>query len=49
MGEYHKCNNCGKITYNFDGYIEMNKHTKKCKKKENNMSRIICLFTTYKL
>jgi len=45
--EYHKCNNCGHIAYGLDGYAEMVKHTKKCKKTKTNPDGIVCLFTTY--
>ena len=47
MEEYHKCNNCGLITYGGVGYFEMMKHTNKCKKSSDG-GGIICLFTTYR-
>jgi len=49
VDEYHQCCNCGYITFGFDGYIEMMKHTQQCKKKSStNSDGIKCLFNTYR-
>lgn len=36
-------------TYGFEGFMEMEKHTKKCKKSQKNKYSIRCLFTTYEV